>query len=149
MSLDSSSNFFGGMFKIQQVPLMCQLGKDKQKQTGTNAMLRQITCCFRTLKSNRRKIKDVITIVFPSHLVQTSPLFTFNNFVHLFLVRVFILGFKSPHNPDNVLPANGALCELLAAVGAGGHVAALEHHAIDSRVPTDLAQVLVFHCIFL
>lgn len=95
MSLDSSSNFFGGMFKIQQVPLMCQLGKDKQKQTATNAILRQITCCFRTLKSNRRKIKnDVTTIVFPSRLLQTSPLFTLNNFVRLFHVRVLFQALK-------------------------------------------------------
>ena len=37
-------------------------------------------------------------------------------------------------SPDDVLPADGALCHLLAAVGAGAHVAALQHHAVNLRM---------------
>merc|ERR1712242_478962 len=44
------------------------------------------------------------------------------------------LSFESLDNSDDVLPADGALCHLLAAVGAGAHVAALQHHAVNRRV---------------
>ena len=60
-----------------------------------------------------------------------------------------LLCFEDPDNSDDVLPADGALSQLLAAVGAGGHVAALQHDAIDGRVPTNLAQVGILHRVLL
>ena len=60
-----------------------------------------------------------------------------------------LLCFEDPDNSDDVLPADGALSQLLAAVGAGGHVAALQHDAVDGRVPTNLAQVGILHRVLL
>ena len=33
--------------------------------------------------------------------------------------------------PDNVLPTDGALCHLFAALSAGAHVTALQHHTVN------------------
>ena len=35
------------------------------------------------------------------------------------------------NQPDNILSAYGTLGHLLATVGAGTHVATLQHHAVD------------------
>jgi hypothetical protein len=44
---------------------------------------------------------------------------------------MIMIEYKYIDIPDDVLPADGALRHLLAAVGAGAHVAALQHHAVD------------------
>ena len=59
------------------------------------------------------------------------------------------LGFEDPHDPDDVLSADGALCQLFAAVDASCHVAALQHDAIDCCVPANLAKILIRHRVFL
>jgi len=41
------------------------------------------------------------------------------------------LSFESLDNPDHILSADGALGHLLATVGAGTHVATLQHHAVN------------------
>jgi hypothetical protein len=65
------------------------------------------------------------------------------------LTKYVILGFEDSHNPDDVLSADGALRQLLSAVDACCHVAALQHDAIHGCIPTNLAKVLIRHCVFL
>lgn len=52
------------------------------------------------------------------------------------------LGLEEAHHAHNVLPADRTLAQYLAAAGARGHVAALQHHALDGRVHADLADII-------
>lgn len=44
---------------------------------------------------------------------------------------------------DDVLATHGALAHSLSTLGAGDHVTALQEHAVDGGVHTDLTEVLL------
>ena len=52
----------------------------------------------------------------------------------LHYITILASGSLDVISPDDVLPADGALCHLFAAVGAGAHVTALQHHTVNLRM---------------
>lgn len=55
------------------------------------------------------------------------------------------LGFECSDNPDDILPANRALRHLFSTVGAGAHVTALEHHAVNRGIHAYFTDGVVVH----